>query len=345
MEEMMTLETTENRIQYSTNGSTTEFSIPFKFLENSHVAAYYQNSEGLVAKLTLDTHFSLSGAGAAAGGTLTTLSVLATGGTLTITREVPATQGMDLVNGDSFDADVLEQAFDKLTMLAQQAEDTLSRAVVLPVTSTDEAPDPEEFLEGLSYLAALAQSSAKAATTKGGEAAASAASAAASAASISVGTAGGICGLDDDALVDAVNLPVASNAGAGIVELATAAEALAFADAAVAVTPSVLFGHGEFRLELSGSDLKLVRVGLGRGYFNGVTGVVPVAGVTLSPSGLSADTTYYIYAYLSSGKVTLRHPPRPGPLTGRPHPDQDRRCDAGVGRHGADHGGDCVGGQ
>jgi hypothetical protein len=38
---------------------------------------------------------------------------------------------------------------------------------------------------------------------------------------------------------------------------------------------------------------------------NGVNEQIPAAGVTLSNGGLSADTTYFIYAYMNSGTMTL----------------------------------------
>lgn len=40
-------------------------------------------------------------------------------------------------------------------------------------------------------------------------------------------------------------------------------------------------------------------------FINGVSQEIPLAGVALSPSGLIAATTYYVYAYMSSGTMTL----------------------------------------
>jgi hypothetical protein len=142
----MTLETTENKVQYTTNGSTVAFSITFKFLDNTHIVAYFEDSDGVVEELDLTTDFTLSGAGSDSGGTLTTVATLETGGTLTILREVPYTQDMDLVNGDSFDANILERAHDLHAMQIQQLAEVMSRAVVLPVTTTKDTPDLDSYI-------------------------------------------------------------------------------------------------------------------------------------------------------------------------------------------------------
>lgn len=79
---------------------------------------------------------------------------------------------------------------------------------------------------------------------------------------------------------------------------ATAYQAAAGTSSTVLLSPlaaSQMRGHGEGRLVKSGSDLKLERVGLGRVWVNGLMVQIPVAGVSLSTSGLSDATLYYIY--------------------------------------------------
>lgn len=59
------------------------------------------------------------------------------------------------------------------------------------------------------------------------------------------------------------------------------------------------------QLAIDGSNLRLSRY---RGTFltiNGALETIPSAGVALSTSGLSSSTTYYIYAFMSSGTMTL----------------------------------------
>lgn len=62
---------------------------------------------------------------------------------------------------------------------------------------------------------------------------------------------------------------------------------------------------GQCRLAKSGANLVLSRfngVGL---TINGVAYAIPSAGVSLAPTSLSVNTTYYIYAYMSGGTMTL----------------------------------------
>lgn len=59
------------------------------------------------------------------------------------------------------------------------------------------------------------------------------------------------------------------------------------------------------RLTKSGSNLLLSRCnGLGL-TINGVAYAIPAVGVTLAPTALSVGTTYYIYAYMNAGVMTL----------------------------------------
>lgn len=62
---------------------------------------------------------------------------------------------------------------------------------------------------------------------------------------------------------------------------------------------------GQCRLAKDGSDLRLSRFNGLRLFINGTPESVPSAGVTLSPSGLTVGTLYYIYAYMSGTTMTL----------------------------------------
>jgi hypothetical protein len=59
------------------------------------------------------------------------------------------------------------------------------------------------------------------------------------------------------------------------------------------------------RLTLSGGNLLLSRFNGRRVTINGIAELIPSAGVTLSASGLTPSTLYYIYAYMNSGTMTL----------------------------------------
>lgn len=127
----MTLSTTTNRIQYSGNGATTGFSFPYYFLLDADLVVIVTSSAGVETVNTLTTDYTISGAGAQAGGTVTMLTAPASGETLTIYRDAAVTQDLDLVENDPLPAEEIEERLDKLTMLVQRTKDRLDRALIL----------------------------------------------------------------------------------------------------------------------------------------------------------------------------------------------------------------------
>lgn len=64
---------------------------------------------------------------------------------------------------------------------------------------------------------------------------------------------------------------------------------------------------GQCRLTKSGSNLQLDRFNGSKLFINGTFESIPSAGVTLAPTSSTQDTTYYIYAYMSTGTMTLEY--------------------------------------
>jgi hypothetical protein len=131
-----------SRVAYAGNGSATTFPTTFKFLDSEHVQCVRTTADGEDVLLEQDTDYAVSGAGEESGGTVTfpaassDYGVLAEGQTLTIYREVPLTQETDWENSDEIDVEEIESADDKLTMIAQQQEDKIGRAIKVPVSSS-----------------------------------------------------------------------------------------------------------------------------------------------------------------------------------------------------------------
>ena len=132
----MTVEADDSSAQYSTNGTTGPFAVPFYFLAASHLMVVYTAADGTSTTLTLTTDYSVSGAGDPAGGSITTVTAYPAGGTIAIVRDVPLTQLTEYVAGDAFPADAHERALDKLTMLAQQLQGKLAQALRVPEIGT-----------------------------------------------------------------------------------------------------------------------------------------------------------------------------------------------------------------
>lgn len=116
------VENETSSVEYALSTSTGPFAIPFYFLENGHIVAeLYTLSSGEYVQtiLTLDTDYTLSGAGNENGGTLT-LNAARSGSTLLIYRDPEATQLTSYVATGKFPATSHERALDKLTMLIQK---------------------------------------------------------------------------------------------------------------------------------------------------------------------------------------------------------------------------------
>lgn len=128
----MTVSTTNNRVSYAGNGSTTAFSFPNKFLANGDLVVVLRvNSTGVETTKTITTHYTVTGAGAANGGTVTMVTAPASGETLIIYRDPTKTQTTDLVENDGLPAETVEATLDKLTMIAQRQQDLVERSVRL----------------------------------------------------------------------------------------------------------------------------------------------------------------------------------------------------------------------
>jgi len=168
----MTIASELARIAYRTDGVTTAFAVPFRFLAASHLRVIHVQGGGQTE--LAPNAYTVTGAGTASGGAVTIAPPLAAGGKLVILRQVPITQETHYPKNDPFPEVAHENALDKLTMIAQQHEETLARAVVLPVS---DPRTPAQFVEDFFEAATDAVNAAAGAAASEASAANSAASA------------------------------------------------------------------------------------------------------------------------------------------------------------------------
>ena len=120
----LTISDSEPRRQYTGNGVQTAFSANFEFRAASDVVC---NVDGVVK--TLNTDYTLTGAGVSGGGTLTFSVAPANGAIITIYRDMPIARTADqYASYGQIPAEVLEQDLDDITMKMQQLEVLLGRA-------------------------------------------------------------------------------------------------------------------------------------------------------------------------------------------------------------------------
>lgn len=138
----MTVTVTTARVEYTGNGSTTAFTVPFYFLANGDLKVY---QAGVLKTIT--THYTVSGAGNPAGGTVTFGTAPTSGQSVVIFRDPALTQSTDYTPNDPFPAESHERALDRLTMIAQRNRELVDRAFHLADGDTSGAstviPSPE----------------------------------------------------------------------------------------------------------------------------------------------------------------------------------------------------------
>ncbi len=156
----MTVSNTTTKITYVGNGKNRTFGIPFPILSAADLRVVITDSEGV--ETSADGQFTVN----MAQKNLTYPTVgsrvptLAKDCKLTILRQTPLTQDIDLQSGHALDAEELERGFDKLTYVLQELSEKMSRALTYKVSETHEHT-AEEYL---SKIAASLQAAAGAAT-------------------------------------------------------------------------------------------------------------------------------------------------------------------------------------
>jgi hypothetical protein len=130
----MTVSTTANRADYQGNGATTSFAVPFYFPDPTNLLVLSTVvSTGASTPLVLNSDYTVSGAGASAGGTVTTSVAVPTGSKLSILLNLSYTQGTHYVENDPFHAATIEANVDYLTLLAKQTGEVAGRSLQVPI--------------------------------------------------------------------------------------------------------------------------------------------------------------------------------------------------------------------
>ena len=142
----MTISSVLNRKDYDGDGSTVAFATsPVVFFDDTDLELYHVDNAGVATLKTINTHYTVAGGGGSVG-TVTTLFTAAADEAIIIIRVVPIVQGADFVNNDVSDAEVAEDALDKLTMVCQQLQEQLDRSVKVSITN---AVDPDELVASI----------------------------------------------------------------------------------------------------------------------------------------------------------------------------------------------------
>ena len=126
----MTVTTTLDRQSFGGDGSNKNFPFNFKFSNNSQIIVYLISDGGTAIGQTQNSDYTISGANSSSGGQIV-FTVAPPAGTdnVLITRVLPLTQPTSIRNQGAFFPAIHEDAFDRLTMLIQQASGAAYRAL------------------------------------------------------------------------------------------------------------------------------------------------------------------------------------------------------------------------
>lgn len=152
----MTVANTTTKLQYKGNGENRTFGITFPLADGSHLRLFLTTPQGVESEITKNFAFSDTLDSITYPTLESGMEPLADGYTLTLLRQTPPTQELDLQSGHALDAEELERGFDKLTCLVQEAQEQMARAICYPV-SAEEKTSAEGFLEQLNELKDTAQ--------------------------------------------------------------------------------------------------------------------------------------------------------------------------------------------
>jgi hypothetical protein len=146
----VTISSSINKHVYEGNGVTVLWPYSFEIHELSDIKVYLTDPNGVTILIEENYEVKTVSQEVEYPTAASHLDPLPEGWKITVLREMPLTQEVDLQNQGDFNAEVLEASLDKLTMMMQQLKEQLSRAVKYPVAQN---PSSEEVGDILTIIA------------------------------------------------------------------------------------------------------------------------------------------------------------------------------------------------
>jgi len=132
----MTVPNTTNKNQYVGNDATTSFPYLYRIFNKTQLEVTKTTVAGVEVPLVVDIDYTVLGIGDPSGSITFPVSgsPLAAGELITIKRLLPITQETDLINQGEWNPQVVENALDRDTMVAQQQQDDIDRSIKTPIS-------------------------------------------------------------------------------------------------------------------------------------------------------------------------------------------------------------------
>ncbi len=150
----MTVPTIANPISYTGDNTTAVYAYTWRILQDSDIQVEYTTPLGVTSTLALNTDYTVDGVLSYTGGNVTLLAGnLITDAVLLLTRNPAAVQDTDLQNQGQYNAKVIENALDRLTMIDQSLQQQIDDVTIqLPTPSALDLLQWKADLSGLQNL-------------------------------------------------------------------------------------------------------------------------------------------------------------------------------------------------
>ena len=134
----MTISSTTVKNSYSGNGTLNTFNYTFKIFADADIQVIIRDASATETVKTLTTHYTVTGAGNANGGTIvfTSGNIPTSTETVVLRRALPQTQSIDYIANDAFPAESHEEGLDRSMMAIQQLQEEVDRSIKLSRTNT-----------------------------------------------------------------------------------------------------------------------------------------------------------------------------------------------------------------
>ena len=148
----MTIAAETNKVIYNCDGSKTEFDFTFKVFQTSDIKVILITvATGAETVLTETTHYAVTGS-LSSGGKVTTVETYSSLYKLLITIDIDLDQETDLVYGGSYSSEAIETMADKLTKVAQQHDEEISRTIKFQIHSSESDIEIEDLAAGKTII-------------------------------------------------------------------------------------------------------------------------------------------------------------------------------------------------
>lgn len=152
----MTISTTTNVAVVQCNGVTDTFDFPFMLVNETHLVVQRRvRATSVVDKTYIASEYTVAGVGTNSGSVTLIAGAPAATYDIVMTRTVPFTQELDIVNQGGFFPDTVEQQLDAIVMQIQQIVEFAQRALKLPSGYT-----PDDLLPAANKIIGFNGSSA-----------------------------------------------------------------------------------------------------------------------------------------------------------------------------------------